>query len=133
MTKILAGVIAVLVLALSLGGWLLKRQIEETASQKDAADKWEQQATGLQKDVEDANRRNDALNTTVKTLAAKKAASDATARAKARELDNLKQTTGDSNESFSCLDLPVPTELDRSLRVQPDQAGGANAVRGAAR
>jgi len=118
MTKLLAGVITILVLGLALTGGLLYEQIGQTAKAADAAREWETAAGKADDEAKAASKRGEDLNIAMKSLAVKKLASDLLASERESEINNLKKSEGDSNETISCLDQPVPAELSRVLNAK---------------
>jgi len=118
MTKTLAGMLAVLVAALGLMGWLLYRQIGLTEKQREAAEDWKIAAEVADEDAKAAVKREGSPNSAMKALVTKKLESDLLAQQRESELNNLKQTEGDTNETISCLDQRVPAELTRLLNAK---------------
>lgn len=117
MTRIFLAVAAVLLLGLSVTGGLLYRQIGKTAEATEASQAWQKAAQQAEGEAVAARGREDALNTSMKVLAGKKLASDLLAAERESEINNLKKTEGDTNETISCLDQRVPAELSRVLNA----------------
>ena len=97
-------ILAALVAATALLGWLLKSSYETNAEQRVAI-------TRLEGERDDAIKAKDSLDSTVIELRAKGQASDRKLTTKLKQINSIK---GENDEK--CLDAAVPAALDRSLR-----------------
>lgn len=103
-------IIAALVAATALMGWLLKGAWETNAEQAVAI-------TRLEGERDDAIQAKDTLDSTVAELRAKGQVADRKLQATLKQLTTLKPEEGETDaKPFECLDVPVPAALDRILR-----------------
>ena len=114
--KILTGVLLALVVALGLTGWRLSVVNGDLAGQK-------ARNAGLLADIERQEQANRVLDGRLTLLDQSLTRLHETTAAQSRQLgltlagiDRIEKSEGDSHEAISCLDVRVPSELDRWLR-----------------
>lgn len=114
--RILAGVVAVLTVAIGIMGFQLRSAWSDAALARQEAIQALQVAGEQRQQAELVLFRLDALDSSLKGLA------EGTQR-NARQLDQtlaaingITKTEGDTDESIACLDVRVPRQLDDSLR-----------------
>lgn len=114
--KILVGAIVTLLLALALTGWQLKN------SWADATEARERLA-GVTGALEVANEQNeqlqgrmDAFDEALGRLSLTVALNQSDLTLRLEGIQKITEEPTDDPESFACLDLPVPAQLDRGLR-----------------
>lgn len=114
--KILAGVAAALAVAVLALGWQLKGAWADASLAEQRALQALQAAEEQRQQAEQVLGRLDSLDSVLTKLAE---GDQQTARQLNRTLaaiSGITQTEGDHDEAVACLDVPVPRQLDDSLR-----------------
>ena len=107
--RVLIGVVAALSIALAVAGWRLKVAWEDLAVVS-------QERDSLKGEVERGEKRFIAFDESIKRLTGATRANEAKLGETISAIRGIAKTEGDTDETVACLDMPVPVQLDRSLR-----------------
>jgi hypothetical protein len=115
--KILAGALAILLLATGFMGWRLKVAWEDVATARGDAQQAQQVAGEQRQQAELLNQRLVTLDSTLKLVAAGTQANSEQLDQTVDAIDAIGKTEGvPHDQSVLCLDVRVPVQLDERLR-----------------
>lgn len=128
--KILTGVVAILLVVVATLGFQLRSAHGDVAQLTLAVGGAQQDASNARSAQKTAEQQNAILlagfamlDTQLKQLGVSQKANADWLSAQLAGLNQIQQSPGDSNESFSCLDTAVPAQLDHWLRDDNSPTG----------
>lgn len=114
--KILIGVLLALLAGIGWTGWQLREAWGREAGLSTALTSAQAALAVANQQNEDLVGRFDAFDQALQRLDAKQAQRQADLTGRLNTIRDIVAEPGDSDASISCLDVPVPAQLDRSLR-----------------
>lgn len=114
--KILAGALLAVLLALALAGWQLRQSWDREAKARAEVVALEGQTQTLEDQNAKLLDRFDSLDSVMTGFNQAQATNQNELLGRLKALTKIVKETGDSDETVTCFDLPVPAQLDRLLR-----------------